>query len=200
MQTEKVLAAFREKGYRATYFETKEEAVAYLTSALKGCRIGFGGSATLDEMHLYEALSEKNDVFWHWKQRDGKTPAELRKIAADCPVYFSSANAVTEDGKIVNVDGTANRVAALLYGKEKVFYVCGKNKICKTEQDAVFRARNVAAPINTARLGLDTPCAKTGRCHDCKSPQRICRALSVLWEKPSGQDAQLILIGEDLGF
>ncbi len=200
MQTEKILAAFRKKGYRATFFETKEDAVRYLTDSLKGCRIGFGGSATLNELGLYEALSTENEVLWHWRPTEGKTVSEMRHLAAECPIYFSSANALSEDGVIVNIDGTANRVSALLYGKEKVFYVCGTNKLCKTEEDAVFRARNVSAPINTARLGLDTPCAKTGRCHDCKSPERICRALSVLWEKPSGQEAEILLIGEKLGY
>lgn len=200
MDLNKTLTAFREKGYTAHAFAAAKDAVRYLTEALKGEKIGFGGSATLDEIGLYDALSEHNEVLWHWKQYDGMTPAEVRRAAAECPVYFSSANAVTEDGKIINIDGTANRVAALLYGRKKVYFVCGTNKICKTEEDAVWRARNVSAPINTARLGLDTPCAKTGRCHDCKSPARICRALTVLWEKPTGADMEILFIEETLGF
>ncbi|MBR6530124.1 MAG: lactate utilization protein [Clostridia bacterium] len=190
----------RKKGYTTRFFKTKEEAVAHLCAALNGKKIGFGGSATLHELGLFEALSEHNTVLWHWRIPQGETADELRRKAALCPIYFTSANAISEDGKIVNIDGTSNRVAAYLYGKEKVYFVCGTNKLCPDEESAVARARNVAAPTNAARLGLDTPCAKTLSCHDCKSKSRICRALNVLWEKPTGADMELILIDEALGY
>ena len=200
MHLERTVEHFLKKGYAVRVFETKEEARDALCAELVGESIGFGGSATLDELGLYDALSEKNRVVWHWRCPEGKNPAELRRQAAECDVYCSSANAISETGEIVNIDGTANRVAAILYGRKKVYFICGQNKIEQTLEKAIFRARNVAAPINTRRLGLDTPCAKSGRCHDCNSPQRICRALSVLWEKPTGAEMELILIREDLGY
>lgn len=200
MDVSAVLQALQKKGYTARFFKTKKEACDYLFSTVEGERIGFGGSATLDELGLFELLSEKNEVLWHWRCPAGTEPGELRRRAAACELYFSSVNAMSEDGVLVNIDGTANRVAATLYGHKKVFFICGTNKLCKTEEDAVFRARNVAAPENTRRLGLNTPCAKTGRCHNCDSPERICRALTVLWEKPTGADMEVLLIGETLGF
>ena len=200
MRLERTVENFLKKGYAVRVFDTKGEARDALCAELVGENVGFGGSATLDELGLYDALSEKNRVVWHWRCPEGKTVAEVRREAAECDVYFSSANAISETGEIVNIDGTANRVAAILYGRKKVWFVCGQNKIEETLEKAIFRARNVAAPINTKRLGLDTPCAKSGRCHDCRSPQRICRALSVLWEKPTGAEMELILIREDLGY
>ncbi len=200
MDLKHVKSAFEARGYTVHVFPTAEEAKHYLCETLVGERIGFGGSATLEETGLYDALSEKNEVLWHWRCPEGKTVAEMRREAAECDVYFSSANALSETGEIVNIDGSANRVAALLYGRKKVYFVCGTNKLCKNEEEAVFRARNVAAPENTRRLGLDTPCAKTGRCHNCQSPARICRALSVLWAVPTGSTMELILIDETLGY
>ncbi len=198
---ETLVENLRKKGYEALYFDTRAALIDYLCAELVSRRIGFGGSETLAQLGLYECLSAQNEVVWHWRVPEGKTVAELRRSAAECEVYFSSANAVAESGEIVNIDGTANRVAALLYGREEVFYIIGVNKITPTLSAAIDRARNVAAPKNTQRLGLDTPCAKAGdRCYDCKSPQRICRALSVLWERPTGQRARVLIVGEELGF
>lgn len=200
MQITKILSAFERKGYAAHFFKTGDDARSYLRESLVGRRIGFGGSVTLEALGLFETLSEKNRVFWHWRCPEGMCASEVLEKAAQCPIYFSSANALTEDGKIVNIDGTANRVSSLLYGHEKVYFVCGKNKLCKNEEEALFRARNVAAPANAVRLGKNTPCVKTGHCHDCSSPERICRTLSVLWEKPGGTELELILIDECLGY
>lgn len=200
MKVTKAAESFLKKGYRVSVYDTKEEAVRALCEELCAEKIGFGGSETLRELGLYEALSEKNEVLWHWRCPEGVEPSEMRRRAAECDCYFCSANALSEAGEIVNIDGTANRVAATLYGCKKVYFICGENKIEPDLSAAIFRARNVAAPINTRRLGLNTPCAKTGKCHDCNSPERICRALTVLWEKPTGAEMHVVLVRERLGY
>jgi len=110
-------------------------------------------------------------------------------------------NGIAETGEIVNIDNTGNRVAATLYGHKKVYLVAGLNKVAPDLSGAIDRARNIAAPPNAKRLGKKTPCAVKGdRCYDCKSPERICRTLNVLWERPTGSVYEVILINENLGY
>ena len=129
------------------------------------------------------------------------TPAAEIERAVTADVYFSSVNAVSEQGEIVNIDGNCNRIAGTLYGHKKVYFVIGENKIAPDFTQALFRARNTAAPLNAKRLNADTPCAKEGnRCYNCSSPGRICRDLSVFWKKPTGCEYEIILIHEALGY
>ena len=149
---------------------------------------------TIQAMGLSERLSKHNEVIWHWEG------GELRRaMLAD--VYLTSVNGLAETGEIVNIDGNCNRVAASMFGPKRVYYVVGINKIAPDFEKALWRARNVAAPKNAQRLGKKTPCAvKADRCYDCKSPERICRGLSVLWRKPTGfEQAEVVLIEEELG-
>ena len=148
-----------------------------------------------DQLGLYEKLSEQNTVYWHWRVPGMET---LQKANA-APVYITSANAISEDGEILNIDGNGNRLAATLYGHSKVFIVAGTNKICPDFDAALSRARNVAAVKNCARFGKKTPCQVDGKCHDCRSPERICHALTVLWGPMGGMETEVVLIGEDLG-
>ncbi len=190
-----------QRGFQVSCFETKEEAAQYLCGSLKGQKIGFGGSMTLDQMGLYEKLSESNEVIWHWRVPEGKTGADMLKAAKEADVYFSSANGIAQTGEIVNIDNTGNRVAATLYGHKKVYLVAGINKLAPDLNGAIERARNIAAPPNARRLGKKTPCAvNADKCYDCKSHDRICRALTVLWEKPAGSAYEIILINEELGY
>ena len=117
-------------------------------------------------------------------------------------VYLTSSNAVTLDGKLVNIDGTGNRVSATLFGTEKVYFIIGVNKIASGYDAALWRARNIASPKNAQRLNRNTPCAAEGdKCYDCKSPERICRALVVLWNKMSGMEKlEVVIINEELGY
>ena len=127
-------------------------------------------------------------------------PAMEQAAATD--VYISSVNGLAETGELINIDGTGNRVSSTLFGHEKVYFVVGKNKIAPDYDKALWRARNIASPKNAQRIGVQTPCAVKGdRCYDCKSPQRICRGLVVLWEKPKAiQTMEVILIDEELGY
>ena len=147
-------------------------------------------------MGVYDLLARHNTVLWHWKTQD----PTVRREALTAQVYLTSANGLAETGEIVNIDGTGNRVAATLFGHEKVYFVIGRNKLAPTYEEALWRARNIAAPRNAQRLQKKTPCAVKGdRCYDCKSPERICRGLVTLWEPMIGMEAEVILVDQDLG-
>ena len=189
------------KGYAVSCFGTASEAAQYLDGCIDGKTVGIGGSATVGQMGLYEKLAAHNQVSWHGAMPQGKTDHEVRMSARASQVYISSVNGLAQTGEIINIDGLCNRVSETLYGHEKVYLVVGKNKLAEDYDKALWRARNVAAPKNAQRLGMDTPCAEKGdRCYDCKSPQRICKALVVFWEKPLRNDIEVVLIDEKLGF
>ena len=191
---ERVRKNLEEQGFQTSCFATAKEAADYLDAQIDGATVGIGGSITIQAMGLSERLSKHNEVIWHWEG------GELRRaMLAD--VYLTSVNGLAETGEIVNIDGNCNRVAASMFGPKRVYYVVGINKIAPDFEKALWRARNVAAPKNAQRLGKKTPCAvKADRCYDCKSPERICRGLSVLWRKPTGfEQAEVVLIEEELG-
>ncbi|MBD5423753.1 MAG: LUD domain-containing protein [Allobaculum sp.] len=190
------------RGYKVRIFETAKEATQYLNEQIDQKTVGFGGSVTLAQMNLMEALQEHNTVFWHNRTPQGEDPNAIRQAASQAEVYVSSVNGLAESGEIINIDGTCNRLASLFYGHDQVYLVIGQNKLAKDYDQALFRARNVAAPLNAKRVGVKTPCAIHGdRCYDCKSPERICRGLLVLWEKPNnGARYEIVLVNEDLGY
>ena len=187
-------------GYRASVFATASEACQYLEGAIGGRTVAIGGSMTVKEMGLTDRLRKAGEVIWHWEPSEGETPAGLLKAARTAPLYISSVNAIAESGEIVNIDGTCNRLSSILYGHETVYFVIGRNKIARDMAAAIERARNVAAPKNAARLGRATPCIKAGRCMNCASPERICHAISILYDAPKGAAYEIVLIDEDLGY
>ena len=190
-----------DSGYKVSCFETAAAAAGYLNTQIDGRSVGFGGSVTLEQMKLYDLLRTHNDVFWHHRVPADKTDSEVRALAGGAEIYVSSVNAIAESGEIVNIDGNCNRVASIFYGHKKVYLVIGRNKIEKNYEKALYRARNIAAPLNAVRVGAATPCAvKADRCYDCNSPGRICRGLSVLWGKPMSGEYEVVLIMEDLGY
>lgn len=191
----KVEQALRQRGYTVHVFETGAEAADYLNGAIDGVSVGIGGSVTVQQLGLYDRLAQHNQVYWHWQGGP-----EQRAKAAEADVYLTSANGLAETGEILNIDGAGNRVASTLYGHKKVYFVIGANKLASTRDEALWRARNIAAPRNAQRLGKKTPCAVKGdKCYDCKSPDRICRGLVELWGPMMGMETEVILIGEDLG-
>jgi len=198
---EKLAEELTSQGYLVHCFDTKEDAAAFLDRELDQKVIGIGGSQTVHQMGLFPAFAAHNTVYWHYEKPDGMTVTETRRAAASAPVYISSVNAISEDGVIVNIDGTGNRVAAISYGPEDVYLLIGRNKITPDEASAVYRARNVAAPLNAKRLNRKTPCAANAdRCYDCESPERICHIFSVIKGMPNGARYHVILINEDLGY
>ncbi|MBR7094971.1 MAG: lactate utilization protein [Clostridia bacterium] len=193
-------SALEKRGYRVSVFATGVEAARYLDDEIDGQVVGFGGSMTLRDLGLYDRLLKHNAVLWHSGKKDPWERRHALRKAMTADVYLSSVNGIAETGEIVNIDGIGNRVAGTLFGHKKVYFVVGRNKVAPTLAAAIDRARNVAAPKNAARLGKKTPCVVDGRCHDCSSPDRICRELAILWQMPMEGDYEVVLIDEDLGF
>ena len=197
MNQEVLKKNFERHEFETSFFETREQAATYLQAQIRGQKVAFGGSVTLQEMGLFDALSKENEVIWHWNEPGAQTLARAR----EAQIYITSANGVSETGELVNIDGTGNRVAQTLYGPEKVYFVVGKNKIEKDLSSALSRARNVAAPLNAKRLKTNTPCSKTGeRCFDCGSEARICRATVILERPTRGMKAEIVFVNEALGY
>ena len=197
---QKLKETLEQNGYVVSYYDTAAEAKAALVAAIKGKTVGMGGSVTLRDMGLYEALSEENQVFWHWKQQPVN---EAREKANAAQVYLTSLNAVAETGELINIDGDGNRLAATTFGDKKVYFVIGINKIAPDFHSAVQRARNIAAPLNARRLNKQTPCAlgQEIKCYDCKSADRICKGMTVLYKKLGGvTEMEVVIIGEELGY
>ena len=187
------------RGFRVSVFATAAEAADYLDSAIDNTSVGFGGSVTLEQMGLYERLERHDRVNWHWRPTvDG---ADARQAAMTAEHYITSVNGLAETGELINIDGTGNRVASTLYGHKKVWFVVGRNKLAPTYEEALWQARNIAAPKNAQRLKRKTPCAvKADHCYDCKSPERICRGLVVLWEAIGSMEMEVVLVDEALGY
>lgn len=197
MNIEKTMSNLEARGYTVKYFPTGAEAAVYMAAEIKGKNVGIGGCMTAEQLGLYELLSAENSVYWHWKAPGAETISKAN--AAE--VYITGANAISEQGEILNIDGRGNRLAAQVYGDKKLYIVAGVNKICPSFNAALSRARNVASPINCRRFAdYDNPCKADGKCHDCRSKTRICNALLVLWGPMMGMESEVILIGEELGY
>ena len=191
-------AALERRGFQSAYFDTAQAASDYLDQALDGRTIGFGGSQTVRDMGLYERLARHNTCIWHWDKARNVIP----KDATDAQVYICSVNGLAQTGEMVNIDGGGNRLASGLFGHEKVYFIVGINKLSPDLEGAIWRARNIAGPKNARRLGKKTPCAvRADRCYDCQSPERICAAMVIYWQKPALiPEAEVVLVGEELGF
>lgn len=194
-------ANLEKNGFIVNCFETAQEATDYLGNEISGKIVGIGGSMTVHEMGLYEKLVENNTIYWHWRIPEGKTAADMLKSARTSDIYITSANGIAHTGEIINIDNNSNRVAEIMYGHKKVYIIAGKNKIETDYEKALYRARNIAAPLNAKRLSMKTPCAVKGdKCYNCESPERICRSLSMLWKKPAACEYEVILINDNLGY
>ena len=201
MDFEKIAKNLKNNLFEVSIFDNKEEASEYLNKEIDGKTVGFGGSVTVNEMGLYESLSSHNKTFSHSHVPEGKTQKEIIALAQGADIYISSANAVTYDGEIVNIDGRGNRVASTLYGHEKIYIIVGQNKFEPTLEKAIYRARNIAAPKNAQRLKRKTPCAINGdKCYNCNSPDRICNGLVVHYKKVYSGDMEIVIIKEELGY
>ena len=196
---EKVIKGLESRNMTGYYAATKEEAKEIALKLIpEGSSVTMGGAMSAHEIGLVKALAEGNYNFIDRDQYSDKRAAML--MAYDADFFLSSANAMTEDGVLINIDGNANRVSAIAQGPRKVIFIVGMNKVCKDVDGAMKRARNVAAPTNAQRFGLSTPCAKTGSCMDCKSPDTICcQFLITRYSKHAGR-IHVILVNDFLGF
>ncbi len=199
---EQVVKALKSRNMEAYYVGSKEEACKKALELIpEGSSISWGGSMSAQEIGLKDAVCQGNYVIYN---RDtAKTPEDKRKIelqAYDCDFFLTSANAITEDGIMINIDGHANRVSCIAQGPKNVLMIVGMNKLAKNVEAAMSRARNEAAPINAQRFNLNTPCCKTGACFDCKSPETICcQILITRFSKDAGR-IKVILVNDALGF
>ncbi len=199
---ERVVKALESRNMEAYYASTKEEAVKKALELIpKGSSINMGGSKSVQEVGLRDAVCSGDYDFCDRDKassREEKDEMALKAFTSDW--YLGSVNAMSEDGVFINVDGNANRVAAYAFGPKNVLLIVGMNKIVKTEEDAMHRARNEAAPINTQRFGIDTPCVKNGSCFDCKSPDCICCQIMITRFSRIPKRFKIILVDENLGF
>ncbi|NLY66680.1 MAG: LUD domain-containing protein [Tissierellia bacterium] len=186
-------------GFKAHVFSNSQEAKeALLNDIALDESIAFGGSVTLNELDIYDEFKNRgNKIYWHWKAEDKGAALEN---AINTDIYVCSTNALTLDGKLVNMDGTGNRVASMIFGHKRVYVIVGKNKICRDYNEARERIKNIAAPLNAKRLNINTPCKYTGKCNDCDSPERICQVEVVLHKNPNGTEIIVYIINEDLGY
>ncbi len=198
-----IQTALEKRGFACQCFATAGEAKAYLLDALRACpRVGIGGSMTVKDMQLSGALREQgNEVLWHWEAEPAQHTEALR-AAMTADAYVCSANALLPDGRIVQIDGTGNRVAALCYGPAKVFLTVGRNKVVASGGllAAVARIRQQACPKNARRLNFDTPCATTGTCDEERCGRKMCHLVLALEAPPNGRAVEVLLIDEDLGY
>ncbi len=202
MLAEKVIKGLQSRNMEGFYAETKEEALKLALELIpKGSSVGWGGSVSIEEIGLKDAVRAGDYTVY---DREACTSAEEKRETElktfGCDYFLTSSNAVTEDGILVNIDGNANRVAAIAYGPEHVLMIVGMNKIVKNEEAALYRARNEAATINAQRFPLETPCKKNGSCADCKSKDTICcQFLTTRFSRHTGR-IKTILVNESLGF
>ena len=189
--------------FKAMYVKNGEEAAKeiwkYITPQT---RVGAAGSVTIRQLGILDQIEARGNIIYdHWKPGLSKEKIlEVRKSQMTSDLFLSSANAVTLNGELVNIDGIGNRVNSTNFGPGKVILVVGYNKIVEDVQEGIKRIKNVAAPLNARRLNIDVPCAKVGKCVDCNSPNRICRVIVIHERKPSLTDILIILVGEELGF
>lgn len=181
-------------------YATAEEAKAAALRIIGGKSVGIGGSATVRDMKLAEALQANgNEVSWHWlAAKEAKKAARDKALKED--VYLCSTNALTTDGRLVNIDGTGNRAAGMIYGPYEVIVIAGRNKIVGSLDEAVERIKRYACPPNARRQHFDTPCARTGQCHDCRISDRMCNVTFIL-EAPTKpvKAFHVLVVKEDLG-
>ncbi len=196
---QKVIKGLESRQMTGYYAADKEEALKIALSLIpEGSTVTMGGAMSAHEIGLPRALEEGDYNFIDRDKMEDKRAAML--AAYDADYFLASANAMTEDGIIVNIDGNANRVSAIAQGPRHVLFIVGMNKICDDVDGALKRARNVAAPINAQRFGLNTPCTKTGSCMDCKTPDTICcQFLITRYSKHPGR-IHVILVNDCLGF
>ena len=200
---DKTLAALNKKRFIAVYAKNAQEARQYVLSQVgKKDTVGMGGSMTLPETGILDTLLARGNTVYSRVVADmlGQDPDEARKKGMAADVYLTSTNAVTLGGDLINIDGTGNRTAAMFYGPDRVIVVAGRNKIAENPNAAVARIKREACPKNARRLGLSTPCALTGKCTDCDSPQRMCNVVVRIQYPTRGKEIHVVLIDGDFGY
>ena len=198
---QKVASAFQKRGMVGKIYDDEESALEDLIHSIPiDAVVAFGGSVTLKQMGIYEKLLERgNPVIWHWKVPSDMV-AETCRQALQADVYLTSCNAVIEDGRLLNIDGTGNRMAAMVFGPKRVIVVAGKNKISHDYDSALARIKEIACPQNAERLNRDIPCRTSRKCQDCRSPLRMCKCTYLIESPTDEQQLEVWLINQVLGY
>lgn len=199
---QKVIKGLESRNMKGYYAADKDEALKIALELIpEQSSISMGGAMSAREIGLVDAVKNGN---YNFIEREGLTDEASKRAATlaayDADYFLASANAMTEDGVIVNIDGNSNRVSMIAHGPKHVLFIVGMNKICDDVDGAMKRARNVAAPINAQRFGLSTPCAKTGSCMNCKSPDTICCQFLITRYSRHTDRIHVILVNDTLGF
>ena len=198
-----LIDAFAYHNMELMFVENKEQLHAYLKDKLVDCKkVALGGSVTLSQLGVIDLIRE-SDVELIDRYEKGITPEELSErlragLLSD--LFITGTNALTMDGCLYNIDGTGNRVAAMIYGPKEVIVVAGLNKIFNSEEEAIQHIKHVAAPANAIRLNRNTPCAKTGHCHECHSADRICCSYVKLGYQRAVNRIKIIIVEDHLGY
>lgn len=201
-QVERTIEALRKNRFEAIYVPDGKQAFeAVMARIPDGATVGIGGSVTLAQIGILDGLKERKiQIIWPIQQaKNEEERMELIRKSFSSDIFLTSTNAITEDGKLFNIDATGNRVGAMFIGPKQVIIVCGVNKIVKDIGEAEKRLKGWAAPQNAKRLGRKTPCTETGLCSDCDSLDRICNIYVILAKKPVRTNILIILVGEELG-
>ncbi len=199
----KAVEALTKNNFKATYVKSRQEAIGQILALIPpDATVGIAGSWTIREIGLHTKIEEQGNVIYdHGKpgiSLNDSMPIRRNELVAD--VFLTGTNAITLDGKLVNVDGFGNRVAAMIFGPKKTIVVAGVNKIVRNVDEAERRIETVAAPLNAKRLNRPTPCTQTGICQDCQSPGRICNVTTIIRKNIPAADMHIFIIGEQLGF
>ena len=199
----RTIEALRKNNMESFFINTQDELINKIKELVKeNSKVTVGGSMSLFETKIINHLRSGRYEFLD-RYKEGLKPEDIKKIYRDAfssDVYFTSTNAITEEGEIYNVDGNGNRVAAMLYGPDKVIIVAGYNKIVENLSEAIQRNRRISAPANAKRLNKKTPCAKVGNCMDCKSPEKICREYTLIRSQSNSNRIHVIFLNEELGY
>lgn len=193
---------FKLRNIEVQYFETLEDVKSYILNTVPiECTVGIGHSATLGKMDITDALLKRGNIVYDKELGMDKEECKfLKKKALLSDYYITGSNAVSLDGRIVNVDHSGNRVAAINYGPDNVIIVVGKNKVVATLDEAIKRVKNVACPQNAKRAGFNPPCVTLNRCIDCLSKERVCNSLSIIEGQSDKNRMKLFIVNEECGF
>ena len=192
----------QKNGFRAHFTASIDEASALTLEIVKNFKsFGFGGSSTTRVMNLPQILeSQGKTVFDHWNPPADTTDIEMRLKQGRAECFICSANAISQTGEIINVDGVGNRTNAMTFGCPHVLVIAGINKVAPDLDSGLRRIREIAAPMRAKSLNMDTPCTRNGLCADCNSPHRICRITTILHKKPVMTDITVIIVNKEIGF
>lgn len=193
---------FKLRNIEVEYFETLEEVKSYILTAIPiECTIGIGHSVTLQKIDITHSLLERGNIVYDKElAKDKEECKAIKKKALIADWYITGSNAISVDGRIVNIDHSGNRVAAISYGPEKVMIIVGRNKVVDTLDDAIKRAKNISSPLNAKRAGYNPPCVTLNKCIDCVSKERVCNILSIIEGQTDGNRIKLFIVNEDCGF